>query len=140
MAYSDDLQRGHLFQDFVAEILLKTKGISLTCYSAKANQYNKGESIQGIEVKLDARCTETGRLAIEVAELHKDWVPSGIHRQDNTWAYVQGNGQVLYFFSKRTLRNYQLAKQPQIEEWKTIRRFFVPLEVADKLCEFKIVP
>lgn len=140
--YNADLDRGHEFQDFAAEQLLRQKGIPVTYYTAKQNQYTKGESVQGIEIKLDKGCTKYQRLSIEVEAMNKqgEWFASGIHYQDGSWLYCQGNEEVIWAFSKRTLQRYQQHVKPQIEEWKTVRKFYLTFEQADRLCEFKITP
>lgn len=97
----------------------------------------KGESLQGCEVKLDRRCTETGRVSVEVEEKsHSDlplWTPSGIRKQDNSWAYIQGNYDLILVFAKNWLIRYLEEKNPPIEEsLGTIRKFYLPLEMAKR--------
>lgn len=143
MNYTELLEQGHKYQDFVADHLLAVKGIPLTFYTARENQYKKGETRCGAEVKLDNGCTKYGRLSIEVAEKQIDtsvYVPSGLHRSDNTWLYIQGNYDVIYFFSKKTLLRYERAAKPEYHCMPTIKKFYVPLEKAEQLAEFVIRP
>lgn len=66
-------------------------GCSLGIYTDIQDQY-RGESPQGIEVKLDLRSTETGNVLIEAGERRiegikaggVELVPSGIHKHCNT--------------------------------------------------------
>jgi hypothetical protein len=107
--HENSLEIGHQYQDFVMDELIKY-GILLQCYSSKKYQYDKGESLAGIEVKYDDWCTRSNRLSIEVQEkadiLKPEWTDSGILRQDNTWLYVQGDYNIIYVFAKRFLVNY----------------------------------
>jgi hypothetical protein len=130
-------QDGLEFQDFVCT-QLALYGIILQNLSSKKYQYEVGENLQGFEIKLDERCTDSGRLSIEVAEKTKDdperdWTPSGICRNDNSWLYIQGNRQILFVFGKNWLLRYWQEKHPQIVENRpTIRTFFLPFNTAKK--------
>ncbi len=83
--HGDTLEMGAQFLDFVMETLQR-RGVVLQPYTSKKMQYSTGESLQGWEVKLDNRFTETGRLSIEIAEKSNRgvqvWTPSGIYRRD----------------------------------------------------------
>ena len=103
----------------------------------KLFQYQVGENRQGHEVKLDSRCTETGRLSIEIAEKTRAsnhaWQPSGILRRDNSWLYIQGNYQRVFVFPKSWLVRYFLSKiEPSEihESYGTVRKFYLPIETA----------
>lgn len=130
-------QDGLEFQDFVCS-QLAARGVVLQNLSSRKYQFEIGENLQGFEIKLDARCAETGRLSIEIAEKSRDnpnlgWTPSGIMRGDNTWLYIQGNRKILFIFARQFLLNYFSTKQPEVEEKRgTIRTFYLPFEVAKK--------
>jgi len=130
-------QVGLEYQDFVC-IELAKQNIILQNIGSKLYQLTVGENLQGFEIKYDERCTDTGRLSIEVAEKSRadanlPWTPSGIMRNDNTWLYIQGNRQVAYIFAKKWLLLYLFKKKPKIEEFNgTIRRFFLPLAQAEQ--------
>jgi len=121
------------FQDFVC-VELARRGFVVQCFSSKRYQFAVGESLTGAEIKLDTRCTETGRLSIEVAEKTRcslDWVSSGIAKEDNAWLYIQGNRDVLFIFAKNWLCRYFVEKGPEVVENRpTIRSFFLPIEDA----------
>jgi hypothetical protein len=123
------------FQDFVCLQLAKDN-IILQNLGSKLYQLKIGENLQGFEIKYDERCTDTGRLSIEIAEKSRDdqalpWTPSGILRNDNTWLYIQGNYQVVYIFAKTWLLRYFNERKPEVKEFNgTIRRFFLPFETA----------
>lgn len=125
------------YQDFVCTELAK-RHVVLQNLQSRRYQFDVGENLQGFEIKFDGRCTETGRLSIEVAEKTRndparDWTHSGIMRNDNSWLYLQGNYQVLFIFAKRFLLNYFSAAHPKVEEKRgTIKTFYLPFDTARK--------
>jgi len=137
----DSFQTGLEFQDFVCMQLAK-QGIVLQNLASKRMQFEVGENLQGFEIKLDRRCTESNRLSIEVAEKSRadmpNWTPSGIYRNDNTWLYIQGNYEVLYVFDVKLLRR-QHERLRLKANWKpdekhgTVRTFYLSLADADRV-------
>lgn len=138
-------QDGLEFQDFVCEVLAR-EYIVLQNLCSRRSQFMRGENLQGFEIKLDQRCTETGRLSIEVAERVRNddalaWTPSGIYRCDNTWLYVQGNSSKLWVFAKNWLIRYHRLKRPHVyESHGTVRKFYLPIDVADECAARVIIP
>jgi hypothetical protein len=139
----DSLDVGAEFLDFVV-ISLYRHGLILQPFTSRLYQYAKGESLQGWEVKLDNRFTETGRLSIEIAEKtqanNSSWAPSGIYRNDNTWLYIQGNYEYLYLFSKQWLIKLHKSKRYKEDATTTVKKFYLPIADADKYCVIKIIP
>ena len=141
--YTNPLEVGAKFLDFVMETLNKHQ-IIFQPYTSRQMQYYKGESVQGWEVKLDNRFTDTGRLSIEIAEKtargNSNWIPSGIYRNDNTCGYIQGNYQYFYFFHKDDLINLHKTRRYIEDEYNgTIRKYYLPISDADKY-GIKITP
>lgn len=105
--YTQKLEQGLQFQDFVMDLLIKELGISLTQYSSKKWQFSIGENKQGIEIKFDDKYNSTNNLYIEIKEKsdanNSNFIESGIYRTDNTWLYIIGNYSILYIFSKKYL-------------------------------------
>lgn len=138
-------QQGLEFQDFVVEQFAK-QGFYIQLHSSKKYQFERGESVQRCEIKLDNRCTETGRLSIEIAERTRTelgWTPSGIYRGDNTIFYVQGNQSLLFLFDKKVLRRYHSFKLKQAfeespRETPTVRKFYMPFADAADYCIFSM--
>lgn len=140
----NSLEVGSEFQDFAAYHIYQQKGIAIQVYGSKKYQYEKGESTQGVEFKLDNGFTKYGHLSIEIAEkTYKEqphWIPSGIYRNDNTWLYVQGNYEYFYMFFKRTLVYlHQNGRLDNAKDQPTVQRAFLSLSLADIIGE-KIVP
>jgi hypothetical protein len=133
------------FQDFVCLELAKDN-IILQNLGSKLYQIRVGENLQGFEIKYDARCTDTNRLSIEVAEKSRNdpnlpWTPSGIMRDDNSWLYIQGNHDIIFVFAKNHLRRYHDQRRPEIIEFNgTIKRFFLPFHMAEVMAARIIRP
>lgn len=141
--YSEKLEIGKEYQDFVIDVLAKEVGLSISNYSSKKYQFNIGENKQGIEIKFDSRFLETERLSIEIAEKshpnNKNWIPSGIYRDDNSWLYIQGNYDVVYIFGKNVLKLLHQSGRNEEHPMPTIKKFYLPLEDADKYCAKKVI-
>jgi hypothetical protein len=131
----NSFQSGLEFQDHVCCLLAKDN-IILQNTVSKLYQLRMGENLQGFEIKMDRRCTETGRLSIEVAERSSKavpfWTPSGIYRTDNTWLYLQGNYEVLFVFQVNFLRILHGKGTLEEKQEPTIRAFYLPFEKAEK--------
>lgn len=132
------------FQDYVCAHLAH-EHIILQNLSSKKYQMMIGENLQGFEIKLDLRCTDTNRLSIEVAEkrdaAHDRWTPSGVCRNDNSWLYIQGNYHLFFIFGKNQLLRY-FKKNPHTDESHgTVRKFYLPFSDAEimalKIMDFR---
>lgn len=137
--YQDKLQQGLEFQDIVTQALYQ-RGIVVVGYSSRRFQNDKGENMLGAEIKRDGKFRETGNLYIETAEkAHPDrpiYVPSGIHREDNSWLYVIGDEKTVYIFSTKYMRLLEMSKEKNYKrvEKPTSQGWLMPLSEADKYC------
>jgi len=141
--YKEKLAQGTEFQDFIALTLLDNLGFPLSCFNSKKYQYQFGENRQGVEIKFDDRFKETGNLFIEIAEktnaINKDFIPSGIMRNDNSWLYVIGNYQNVFIFGKTTLKHlYKSGRYRQVEI-PTSKGFLLDTESVRKYAEKTII-
>lgn len=146
--HMDSFEVGTSFQDFVCIVFAK-QNIILQNISSKKYQYNVGENLQGFEIKYDARCTgdmntkATGQLSIEIAEKSKSenlyYVDSGIYREDNSWLYIHGNYMMFWVFSKKFLIGLHKTGKYKEHELPTIKKFYLPIDVADKYCDKKVM-
>ncbi|HON98597.1 MAG TPA: hypothetical protein PK222_10165 [Bacteroidales bacterium] len=144
----DSFEVGNEFQDFVC-IELAKQGIILQNINSKKFQFNVGENLQGFEIKYDARCTgdrgttATNQLSIEIAEKTKadntKFIPSGIYRNDNSWLYIQGNFKMFWIFSKKLLILLHRSRRYNEHELPTIKKFYLPIEDADRYCAKKVI-
>ncbi len=128
-------ESGSEFEDFCMEAL-RSIGVFVQVYKSRRYQFERGESAQGVEIKLDRLCTQTQRLSVEIAEKtsasQRQWTSSGIFRKDNTWLYVQGNYDVIYVFAKTTLQRLHESRRFAEHETATVRAFYLPLADAEK--------
>jgi len=105
--YEEQLKLGEQYQAYVKNWLKPIKKINY--YTGMTEQYNIGESVEGIEVKYDKRSEKTENLYIEVAEksnsTKRNFIPSGVMREDNTKKYLIGNKHKIWVFDKEYLKN-----------------------------------
>lgn len=144
--HTDSLTIGQEFQDFIIEKLHSVTGITVATFSSKKYQFNKGETMQGFEIKYDSRstgdctyykCTATGNVGIEVAEKsnknNPNFVSSGIYRKDNTWMYVVGNYDCAWIFSQNLLKIlHKTNRYNEIQTLPTMKCFLLPIKDATK--------
>lgn len=104
--YQINLEEGREYQDFVLDKFLNI-GMAIVGYSSYKYQKEKGETSAGIEIKYDKKFKDTKNLYIEYGEKDpkaKEYVRSGILREDNTWLYAIGDYKTIFIFSKRLLK------------------------------------
>jgi len=127
--YAHLQEKGAEFQDFVVDLFLREMGIALSVYSSRRNQYERGETAQGVEIKYDAQFERTGNLYIEVAEKTDaalpSWTPSGIYRKDNTWLYAIGDYTTVFLFDKKQLQRIHAKGGVREVEIPTSRGFLL---------------
>lgn len=147
--HSNSFDVGSSFEDFVC-IELSKQGIILQNIHSRKFQYETGENLQGFEIKYDSRCTgcstdkpATNRLSIEVSEKtnanNRNYIPSGIYRDDNSWLYIQGNYQQFWIFQKKLLVMLHNSNRYKENTQPTIKTFYLPIKEADKYCAKKII-
>ncbi len=140
--YKEKLEQGLYYQDFVMEQFYKI-GIPLISYSSKEYQNMIGENKAGIEIKNDTLFPKTGNLYIEIAEKskadNKNFVKSGIFRNDNTWLYVIGNMERIFIFSKKQLQFFYEKKKFKEVENLTSKGYLIPVKEAEKVYALKII-
>lgn len=144
----DPLQMGKLYQEIIRVVLSRRLRLELHFYDSQAEQYDLGESQEGMEIKLDAWCSKTGHLSIEVGEktqaAQAHFTPSGIMRQDNSSWYIQGDLKRCWAFKKAALQEFfKQARPPVIEDNPpTIRKFYLPIREANRLAGdyFELIP
>ncbi len=151
--HKDSFEIGLEFQDFIIRKLLHNYGIVIQPYSSKKYQFEVGESLQGYEIKYDARstgdcthgyCEPTNNVAIEVYEKtnknNDKWTPSGILRKDNTIYYVIGNYDMCWIIDKMVLiRFYRQNIYKVVETLSTIKTMLIPINIMDEYAIHAIV-
>lgn len=125
---------GNDYADFVVPVMW-AHGWPTYVYQSKEAQWACGESVNRIEVKLDRRFRDTGRLFIETRERRADdgtspWRRSGIYDKHDPRLYAIGDYQTIYLLGVRWLRH--LA--PGLKSWKgeTSEGLFLPVATAEE--------
>ena len=140
--YKECLEKGLEYQDFVTELLINELGVSLSVYSSKKFQYEKGENKQGFEIKFDDKFKQTGNIYIEISEKSNpnnlNYINSGIYRNDNTWLYLIGNYKTIYIFSKNHLCLMHESNIYKLVQTPTSNGFLIPKKECEKYCVKKI--
>tara|TARA_R110002012_G_scaffold280_9_gene1109 strand:+ start:946 stop:1419 length:474 start_codon:yes stop_codon:yes gene_type:complete len=138
--YNNKLEEGKKYELFIKEQLYKQKNFKLNLFESKLDQYNIGESLEGIEIKFDNKMKYTKNVYIEFAEKtnsnNKDWINSGIFRNDNTHSWIIGNYNKAYIFWKIALQQiFKNKKYLKEVETKTSKGVLLNKEMIKK---FKI--
>lgn len=133
--YKHKLEIGLEYQDLVTKALYQ-RGIVVIGYSSRRYQIDEGENMLGAEIKRDDQFRVTGNLYIEIDEKshpeNKDFIPSGIHREDNSWLYVIGDEKKIYIFSTKYLRMLQKNYRVVPNKTLTSHGFLMPIVDAEK--------
>jgi len=137
--YFQMLEESQKYTDFLT-VELSKRGLILQMFTSKQYQISHGESHGKIEVKYDRRMSETKNLYIELFEksnpANKDFIASGINREDNTIIWAQGDYDTIYIFCKKGLKKL-------IDGCREIRKdtsigLLLPMVKADQYCALKI--
>jgi len=140
--YNKSMNEGEEYQEFVADALCEKFNIKIEFYKTKHEQYNIGESKQGFEIKYDKKLKETNNLWIEIAEKtnpkNKDYIPSGIYREDNSYFYCIGDYNIIFVFTKEKLKKILNENKYKIMEnnTKTSKGFLLNIFDAYNYCSY----
>lgn len=138
--YTLNLEEAKDFEDFVFDTLMHERRIVCGGYKSRHYQTVYGESMTGVEVKLDRLFRQYENLFVEVAEkCHESACekPSGIYHKTDPWLVVIGDYSTLWAFATSTLRHIHDCGACELRTTKTSRGFLLPLEKADRHAAFK---
>ncbi len=142
--YITNLEDSHRFEVY-AEQIFKNYGMDIGLFYGKSQQYNLGETKEGIEIKCDKRSEETGNYYIEYQERlnnYGKWVNSGILKDDNTKYYFYGVINNYSIFSRNSLMKYYekivIQNNPPVAACRmvqinTSKGFIIPKDEAKKI-------
>jgi hypothetical protein len=139
-SYSSNLAEAKDFEDFVFDTLMHERRLIVGGYKSRHYQTLHGESMTGVEVKLDRKFRVTGNLFIETAETHHESAPqkaSGIYHKADPWLLVIGDYSTLWAFATSTLRHIHECGHCEPKTTSTSQGFLLPLEKADRYSAFK---
>ena len=140
--YKQNLKAGLEFQDYVVERLYDA-GLPIISYSSKKYQYMIGENKCGFEIKYDRLFRKTGNIYIEIAEKsdknNKNYINSGIYRDDNTWLYIIGDYNTIYILSKKILKLIHTKNKYKEVITPTSKGFLIPISDIEKYYSIKTI-
>ena len=141
--YADNLELGHIFEDFCS-IVLQRYGWVIANTKSRYFQVKKGkENNVGIEYKYQGLMRKYRGLYIETHEKSKkeneDFVESGINRKDNAWAWCTGDFDTIYLIGKRALQVIDKSISEDLRRSnETSLGFALSLDRADRVCLIKL--
>ena len=132
--FKRDLRAGQEYEDFV-QLQLWRHGIVVLLNRSAKFQWEYGESLGGLEIKLDRRFRETGNLYIETAERRTTngdsaWRPSGICDEPRPRLYAIGDYNTIYLLAVNLLHG--VSGRYEEHEGDTMRGFKLPVKIAER--------
>ena len=106
--FIQQLKESHAFEVYIEHLFLQ-HGVDIGLYYGKEQQYLKGETSAGIEIKYDKLSMQTGNYYIEYQERMRStghWVKSGILKPDDTRFYLLGTIDRFAIFERNWLLGY----------------------------------
>lgn len=138
--YKANLAAAIGFEEFVSDTLMHERKIIACVYRSRHYQTMHGESVTGVEVKLDMKFRDSGRLFIETAERHHEFAeerPSGPYHDSAPWLMAIGDYSTFWLFGTSTLRNIYESGNCEERTTNTSRGFLLPLDKADRHAIYK---
>lgn len=106
--YLSNLEQAKEFEDFVFDTMMHERRLVVGGYKSRHYQVLHGESVTGVEVKMDREFRNTGNLFIETMErssVSDEWKPAGIYHDSDPWLLVIGDFSMFWVIAIQTLRN-----------------------------------
>jgi hypothetical protein len=140
--YTSNLAEAKEFEDFVFDTMLHERKLVAGGYRSRHYQVVHGESMTGVEVKLDREFRNTGNLFLEFMEranVGEEFLPAGIYHATNPWLLAIGDYSTFWLFATQTLRNIheQAICEERDNRTNTARGFLLPVYKADRHCAWK---
>lgn len=138
--YESNLFEGKDFEDFAFDAIQHDLYIVPCGYKSRHYQILHGESMTGVEVKLDKRFRESGNLFIETAETHHQsspMKPSGIYHDADPWMIIIGDKATFWAFATKHLRVEHKSGMFREVSTPTSRGFLLPVSDAERVSIFK---
>lgn len=130
--FFEDLEAGNEYLDFLSPYLMQ-EGIIFCPHLSKKYQKEKGESVNGVEVKYDRILSKTHNLFIETAFNSK---PSGINYGGKMWLYCIGDYDRCFIFAVKALQRIETRIDPITINKSTgeVKGFLLKEEDAKRFC------
>lgn len=133
--YQSNLNQAKEFELFASDAMAHSLLVLPVVYRSRHFQVRYGESLSGIEFKLDLKFRETGNLYIETEETYVEHVakkPAGIFHETNPWLYVIGDFEMFWIFATRCLQRASETGAYRSVPTATSTGFLLPCSVANK--------
>lgn len=139
--YQRELQSGQEFEKFVIK-LFADRGVDLHLFDT-VEQQKHGETVEGVEIKLDRKFRKTGNLFIETEERSTSdsaWHAAGVTKDDNSKVIAIGDKKTIWLLNVRVLRELWKSKvyREVTNDTNTGKGFVLPIDVANKVALNKI--
>lgn len=106
--YIKQLTASHQFEVYIDHVF-RINGYDIGLFYGRSQQYKRGETEAGIEIKCDMKLQETGNVYIEYQERinsNGEWVNSGILKEDETRYFLIGTIQEYFILPRGELQAY----------------------------------
>jgi hypothetical protein len=134
--YNESLQKSLEYQDFIQEQILKHLNFNISYYCSKKYQKEKGESLNGIEIKYQDMLSKINNIYIEYAEKpspdKKEYWPSGIDSEDKSWLWITGDYKTIYIIPKNYLKMLKNSKFAKHKTTATSKGYTLTREEAER--------
>ena len=134
--YKSNLSEAKEFERFASDAMAHGLCVLPVVYQSKHFQLLHGESLTGMEFKLDRIFRRSGNLFIETAEsCHESFTnkPAGIYHETSPWLYVIGDFSTFWVFATRCLQRQHQLGDYRVVETPTSEGFLLPVLVADEV-------
>jgi hypothetical protein len=138
--YTANLAEAQEFERFASDTLAHGLCILPIVYQSKHYQATYGESLTGIEFKLDKKFRESGNIYVETSESWHERVskrPAGIYHESCPWLFVIGDFSTIWVFATRCLQRQHASGVYRNVETATSDGFLLPARVADEIAAKK---
>ena len=139
--YNSNLAEAQEFEHFASDAMAHDLCILPVVYNSKHFQATYGESLTGIEFKLDKKFKDTEHLYNESAEsFHESCTkkPSGIYHESSPWLFVIGDFHTFWIFATVCLQRQHVYGKYRCVETATSEGFLLPVNVANVIAAKKI--
>jgi len=138
--YESNLAEAKEFELFVSDTLAHSLAILPCVFRSKHYQTLYGESLTGVEIKLDKQFRATGNLFIETEESpheSREKSPAGIYHHTSPWLFVIGDNHTIWVFSTTCLKREHISGKHRNVRTPTASGFLLSVGVADTIAARK---
>lgn len=138
--YESNLAAAKEFEAFASDTLAHRLAILPVVFRSRHYQVTYGESLTGVEFKLDNNFRQYGNLYVEIAETYHAGVqkkPAGIYHKSAPWLFVIGDNLEFWMFCTRCLVIEHQSGAHRVASGATSDGFLLPVTRADEIRAWK---